>query len=75
MRTPTTVIAIAVAIATFTSAKEVAVNTKLKGELFDSGVRHEQILALKTVSQPAGQQMNPHGSKGALTTDSKYGRS
>ncbi|KAK1768266.1 hypothetical protein QBC33DRAFT_585338 [Phialemonium atrogriseum] len=48
MRTPTTVIVIAVAIANFTSAKEVAINTTLKGELFDSGVRHEQILALKT---------------------------
>lgn len=45
--------ATAVAVCSLTgmvSAKELPVNMKLKAELYDSGIRHEQIMALKNVS-------------------------
>ncbi|KAK5655174.1 hypothetical protein OQA88_6073 [Cercophora sp. LCS_1] len=35
------------AVLSLSHAKEVAVNMKMKAELFDSGVRHEQIMAIK----------------------------
>ncbi|KAK3689700.1 hypothetical protein B0T22DRAFT_423075 [Podospora appendiculata] len=47
MLRPTAVIAAAAALCAFASAKEMAVNMELKAELYDSGVRHEQIMALK----------------------------
>lgn len=34
------------------SGKEMAVNMKLKAEIYDNGLRHEQIMALKNVCIP-----------------------
>ncbi|KAK3314090.1 hypothetical protein B0H66DRAFT_643531 [Apodospora peruviana] len=48
MMGPSTKLALAaLALLGFASAKEMKVNMKLKAELYDSGVRHEQIMALK----------------------------
>ncbi|KAK3381205.1 hypothetical protein B0H63DRAFT_415941 [Podospora didyma] len=46
MRTSTAGVA-AAAFAAFAAAREMAVNMELKAEIYDSGVRHEQIMALK----------------------------
>ena len=47
-----TELAAAVAVLASTSlAKEMAVNMELKAELYDSGVRHEQIMAMKYVCE------------------------
>lgn len=37
------------AMAALTSAKEMAINAEVHAELFESGVRHAEILALKNV--------------------------
>ena len=49
MRIQTTVVALG-ALGALSTAKETAVDMKLKAELFDSGVRHAQIMAIKNVS-------------------------
>lgn len=48
----TSLFALAASLATLASAKEKAVDMKLKAELYDSGARHEHIMALKHVSIP-----------------------
>lgn len=60
MLTPKGIATVAAAVCSMTgvvSAKEVPVNMKLKAELYDSGIRHEQIMALKNVSP---QSSFPH---------------
>ncbi|KAM7212689.1 hypothetical protein V8F06_011940 [Rhypophila decipiens] len=50
MRTPNGVAAVAAAVCSLAgvaAGKEMKVNMKLKAELYDSGIRHEQIMALK----------------------------
>lgn len=49
----TSVFALAASLATLASAKEKAVDMTLKAELYDSGARHEHIMALKHVSIPS----------------------
>lgn len=48
----TSFFALAASLAALASAKEKAVDMKLKAELYDSGARHEHIMALKHVSVP-----------------------
>ncbi|KAK0625114.1 hypothetical protein B0T17DRAFT_558289 [Bombardia bombarda] len=47
MKSPTAVVAIVTALAALASAREMEVNMELKAELYDSGLRHEQIMSLK----------------------------
>lgn len=47
MLTPRVFVAVAAALGSLAAAKELPVNLELKAELYDSGVRHEQIMALK----------------------------
>jgi hypothetical protein len=49
---PSMILAVA-ALCSLSVAKETAVDMKLKVELFDSGVRHEQIMSIKKVSHGA----------------------
>ncbi len=43
-------VAITAMLGTLSSAKELPVNMKLKAELYESGLVHERIMALKHVS-------------------------
>ncbi|KAK0702457.1 hypothetical protein B0T21DRAFT_342514 [Apiosordaria backusii] len=47
MLTPKKTLAVTAVFAAIAAAKELPVNLELKAELYDSGVRHEQIMALK----------------------------
>ena len=50
MLTPKTLLAITAAFGTLSSAKELPVDMERKAAIFDNGIRHEQIMALKNVS-------------------------
>lgn len=50
MLTPKKTLAVMAIFAAIAAAKELPVNLELKAELYDSGIRHEQIMALKNVS-------------------------
>ncbi len=59
MKSSTAILALA-ALFSSASAKEIAANAELKAQLYDSGVRHEQILKLKNVT--ITMQSNSNGS-------------
>ena len=50
MMVPRALLAVSALLPSVSMAKEMAVDMELKAELFDSGVRHEQIMAMKNVS-------------------------
>jgi hypothetical protein len=54
-------VAATAALATFSSAKELSVNMELKAEIYDSGLVHEQIMALKHVRLEALRGEVPRG--------------